>query len=101
VSPSHLDQRQPERARPRTAIDYQETDFVPYNFHAVPSVWQKVCHHYGLKDTHEAMEFIGNHIVKAGSDFNCNPWADDVGPVEIIVSGVPGRGIHPAKLPYR
>ncbi len=79
------------RTRVLTAINHQETDFVPYNFHAVPSVWQKVCHHYGLKDTHEAMEFIGNHIVKVGSDFNYNPWADDVGQVEIIVSGGPVR----------
>lgn len=73
------------------AIQHQETDFVPYNFHAVPGVWQKVCRHYGLKDTHEAVEFIGNHIVKVGSDFNYNPWADDVGRVELTVSGGPVR----------
>jgi uroporphyrinogen decarboxylase len=47
------------------------------------------------------MEFIGNHIVKVGSDFNYNPWADDVGEVELTVSGGPvhtaldeGGGLH-------
>ncbi|MDH7485321.1 MAG: uroporphyrinogen decarboxylase family protein [Anaerolineae bacterium] len=77
------------RERVWQAIHHQETDFVPYNFHAVPGVWQKVCRHYGLTDTHEAMEFIGNHIVKVGSDFNYNPWADEVGRVELTVSGGP------------
>lgn len=79
------------RERVFKAIQHQETDFVPYNFHAVPGVWQKVCRHYGLKDTHQAMEFIGNHIVKVGSDFNYNPWANDVGRVELTVSGGPVR----------
>ncbi len=77
------------RERVLKAIDHQETDFVSYNFHAVPIVWQKVRQHYGLKDNHEAMEFIGNHIVKVGSDFNYNPWAAEVGQVELTVSGGP------------
>lgn len=77
------------RERVLKAINHQETDFVPYNFHAVPSVWRKVRQHYGLKDNHEAMEFIGNHVVKVGSDFNYNPWAAEVGKVELTVSGGP------------
>jgi len=79
------------RKRVWQAIHHQETDFVPYNFHAVPPVWQRLCDHYGLADTHEAMEFVGNHIVKVGSDFNVNPWADDVGEVQLTVSGGPMR----------
>ena len=77
------------RERVLAAIDHQETDFVPYNFHAVPAVWHKVCQHYGLKDNHQAMEFIGNHIVKVGSDFNYNPWATEVGQVALTLSGGP------------
>ena len=79
------------RQRVLKAIHHQETDFVPYNFHAVPGVWQKVQQHYGLKDTHEVMAFIGNHVVKVGSDFNYNPWASEVGKVELTVSGGPVR----------
>jgi len=89
------------RERVFQAINHRQTDFVPYNFHAVPGAWQKVCEHYGLGDTGEAMEFIGNHIVKVGSDFNYNPWADDVGEVKLTVSGGPvrtaldeGGGLH-------
>jgi uroporphyrinogen decarboxylase len=80
-----------KRERVLRAINHQETDFVPYNFHAVPDVWQKVIAHYRLRDTDEAMAFIGNHIVKVGSDFNVNPWADDVGEVQLTVSGGPVR----------
>ncbi len=77
------------RERVLRAINHEETDFVPYNFHAVPGVWGKVCRHYGLKDNHEAMAFIGNHIVKVGSDFNYNPWAEQVGQVRLTLSGGP------------
>lgn len=77
------------RKRVLKAIQHQATDFVPYNFHAVPSVWGKVLRHYGLTDNHQAMAFIGNHIVKVGSDFNYNPWADQVGRVELTLSGGP------------
>jgi uroporphyrinogen decarboxylase len=77
------------RERVLDAILHRETDFVPYNFHAVPGVWRKVCQHYGLADNHAAMEFIGNHIVKVGSDFNYNPWASQVGQVQLTLSGGP------------
>ncbi|MCB0238378.1 MAG: hypothetical protein KDH08_06960, partial [Anaerolineae bacterium] len=59
-----------KRTRVLAAIGHQETDFVPYNFHAVPTVWKRVCELYGLADNHAAAAFIGNHIVKIGSDFN-------------------------------
>ena len=71
-----------KRERVLKAINHEQTDYVPYGFHAVPAVWDKVCAHYGLEDHHAAMAFIGNHIVKVGSDFNYNPWAADVGHVE-------------------
>ena len=77
------------RERVLAAINHQETDFVPYCLHAVPAVWDKICAHYGLRDHHEAMAFIGQHIVKIGSDFNYNPWAADVGKVELTPSGGP------------
>jgi uroporphyrinogen decarboxylase len=77
------------RERVLQAINHQETDFVPYNFHAVPSVWGKVRQHYELEDNHEAMEFIGNHVVKVGSDFNYNPWGEQVEQVELTLSGGP------------
>jgi uroporphyrinogen decarboxylase len=77
------------RERVLSAINHQQPDFVPYNFHAVPAVWEKVCQHYGLPDHHAAMAFIGNHVVKIGSDFNFNPWAADVGKVELTPSGGP------------
>jgi uroporphyrinogen decarboxylase len=77
------------RERVLRAIHHQETDFVPYNFHAVPGVWGMVCEHYALEDSHQAMAFIGNHIVKVGSDFNYNPWAAQVGEVELTLSGGP------------
>jgi len=78
-----------KRERVLKAIDHQQTDYVPYGLHAVPAVWDKVCAHYGLADHHAAMAFIGNHIVKIGSDFNYNPWASDVGKVELTPSGGP------------
>ena len=77
------------RARVLEAINHQETNLVPYCFHAVPAVWTKCAAHYGLRDHHEAMAFIGQHIVKIGSDFNFDPWAADVGKVELTPSGGP------------
>lgn len=77
------------RERVLAAINHQEPDYVPYGLHAVPAVWEKVRLHYGLADHLEAMAFIGNHIVKIGSDFNYNPWAADVGKVELTPSGGP------------
>ena len=58
------------RDRVMQAINHQEPDYVPYGLHAVPAVWERVCRHYGLRDHHEAMAFVGNHIVKIGSDFH-------------------------------
>jgi uroporphyrinogen decarboxylase len=52
-------------------------------------VWQRICDYYGLPDHHAAMAFIGQHIVKIGSDFNYNPWAADAGRVELTPSGGP------------
>lgn len=78
-----------KRDRVLQAINHQDTDYVPYGLHAVPAVWERVCQHYGLRDHHEAMAFIGNHIVKIGSDFNYNPWAAEIGQVELTPSGGP------------
>ena len=78
-----------KRERVLQAIHHQETDFVPYNFHAVPAVWERLCRHYGLADHHEAMAYIGSHVVKIGSDFNYNPWAAEVKRVELTPSGGP------------
>ena len=78
-----------KRERVLAAIRHQETDYVPYCLHAVPAVWQRICDTYGLPDHHAAMAFIGQHIVKIGSDFNYNPWAADVGKVELTPSGGP------------
>jgi uroporphyrinogen decarboxylase len=77
------------RERVLAAINHQETDYVPYNFHAVSSVYEKVRRHYGLEDNHQLAEYIGNHIVKIGSDFNYNKWADGVGQVQLTLSGGP------------
>ena len=79
------------RERVLQAINHQETDFVPYNFHAVSPVWDTLCQHYGLRDTHQAIDFIGNHVIKVGSDFNYNPWAAETGKVELTPSGGPVR----------
>ncbi len=78
-----------KRERVLAAICHEETDYVPYCLHAVPAVWQRICDYYGLPDHHAAMAFIGQHIVKVGSDFNYNPWAADVGKVELTPSGGP------------
>jgi uroporphyrinogen decarboxylase len=78
-----------KRERVLAAICHEETDFVPCCLHAVPAVWQRICDYYGLPDHHAAMAFIGQHIVKVGSDFNYNPWAVDAGKVELTPSGGP------------
>jgi len=75
------------RERVLQAIRHKETDFVPYNFHAIPLVYEKVRQYYGLADNTEAADFIGNHIVKIGTDFNYNPWADEVQEVNLTPSG--------------
>jgi uroporphyrinogen decarboxylase len=77
------------RERVLKAVQHQETDFVPYNFHAIPVVYEKLIEHYGLKDSLELADFIGNHIVKIGSDFNYNPWANEIQEVRLTPSGGP------------
>ena len=76
------------RERVLMAISHERPDFVPYNFHAIDPVYTRVRQHYGLPDNDAVVEFVGNHIVKVGSDFNVNPWADDVG-MQLVPSGGP------------
>jgi len=77
------------RERVLKAIRHEETDFVPYNFHAIPVVYKKLQDYYGLRDSVEVADFIGNHIVKIGSDFNYNPWAKEIQEVRLTPSGGP------------
>ncbi len=77
------------RERVFKAIQHQETDFVPFNFHAIPMVYHSIRDYYGLKDSEEVAEFIGNHVVKIGTDFNYNPWAAEVQQVDLTPSGGP------------
>lgn len=77
------------RERVLKAIRHEEADFVPYNFHAIPLVYKKLQDYYGLRDSTEVADFIGNHIVKIGSDFNYNPWAKEVQEVRLTPSGGP------------
>jgi uroporphyrinogen decarboxylase len=77
------------RQRVIQALKHQETDYVPYQFHAVSDVWEKVVKHYQLPaGTALLEEFFNNHIIKIGSDFNVNIWADNVG-AELVSSGGP------------
>lgn len=76
------------RERVLTAIRHEQPDFTPYNFHATASVYERVCRHYALPDNEALVEFTGNHIVKVGSDFNVNPWAEKI-EMELIPSGGP------------
>lgn len=75
------------RVRVLKAIQHEETEFVPYNFHAIPLVYEKIRNYYGLEDNTQMADFIGNHIVKIGTDFNYNPWADEVQEVNLTPSG--------------
>jgi uroporphyrinogen decarboxylase len=77
------------RERVLKAIQHHETDFVPYNFHAIPQVYQTLQDYYGLKSSLEVADFIGNHIVKIGSDFNYNPWGQEIQEVRLTPSGGP------------
>jgi uroporphyrinogen decarboxylase len=70
------------------AIHHQEPDYVPYQFHAPGSVYARVRHHYDLPDNDAVVDFVGNHLVKIGSDFNVNPWAEGI-QAELIPSGGP------------
>jgi uroporphyrinogen decarboxylase len=76
------------RERVLMAIRHEQPDFVPYNFHATGSVYTKIRQHYGLPDNDAVVEFVGNHIVKIGSDFNVNPWAEGV-KMRLVPSGGP------------
>jgi uroporphyrinogen decarboxylase len=75
------------RERVLRAIQHEETDFVPWNFHAIPMVYEKLRKHYGLEDSTKVADFVGNHVVKIGSDFNYNPWADEIQDVRLTPSG--------------
>jgi uroporphyrinogen decarboxylase len=77
------------RERVFKAIQHEETDFVPYNFHAIPQVYQTLQDYYGLNNSLEVADFIGNHIVKIGSDFNYNPWGQEIEEVRLTPSGGP------------
>jgi len=66
------------RERVLAAVHHEQTDFVPYNLHATGSVYQQLREHYGLPDNDAVVDFIGNHLVKIGSDFNVNPWSPDI-----------------------
>jgi uroporphyrinogen decarboxylase len=76
------------RERMAKAINHEETDHVPYCFHAAESVYAKVREHYDLPDNDAVMEFVGSHFVKIGSDFNVNPWAEGIR-MELVPSGGP------------
>jgi hypothetical protein len=52
-----------KRERVLQAVNHREIDFAPYNFHAVPSVWERVCQHCGLADHHKAMAYFGGHVL--------------------------------------
>ena len=77
------------RERVLKAIQHEETDFVPYNFHAIPQVYHTLQDFYGLSDSLAVADFIGNHIVKIGSDFNYNPWGQEIEEVRLTPSGGP------------
>lgn len=66
------------RERVLSAIFHQDTEFVPYNFHATGMVYRKVREYYDLPSNEAVIDFVGNHIVKIGSDFNVNPWAPGI-----------------------
>jgi uroporphyrinogen decarboxylase len=76
------------RERTLKAIRHETPDHVPYNFHATASVYEKLRDHYDLPTNDSVVAFVGNHIVKIGSDFNVNPWAEDV-QMKLIPSGGP------------
>ena len=61
------------RERVIAAIEHCEPDHVPCNFHAVPLVWDRMMDHYGYTDRDEFYNFLNNHIIKVGDDFNRDP----------------------------
>jgi hypothetical protein len=58
-----------KRERVLQAVNYGEIDFVPYNFHAVPAVWERLGQHYSLADHHEAMAYIGASSYQASTRY--------------------------------
>jgi uroporphyrinogen decarboxylase len=70
------------------ALRHEQPDFTPYNFHGSAGVYAALRQHYGFQDNQTLVEFIGNHIVKVGSDFNVDPWAQDI-QVQSLPSGGP------------
>jgi uroporphyrinogen decarboxylase len=76
------------RERVLTAIRHEQPDFVPYNFHGTAGVYEKARRHYNLPNNEALTEFTGSHIVKVGSDFNVNPWADNI-KMQLVPSGGP------------
>lgn len=76
------------RERMAHAINHQATDYVPYCFHASETVYSKVRDHYNLPNNDAVVEFVGNHFVKIGSDFNVNPWAAGI-EMQLVPSGGP------------
>ncbi len=76
------------RDRVLAAIRHEQTDYVPYNFHGSAGVYAALRQYYGFQDNQQLIEFIGNHLVKVGSDFNVNLWAQDI-QVQSLPSGGP------------
>jgi len=76
------------RERVLAAIRHEETDYVPYNLHATETVYARLRAHFGLADDDAVVEYVGNHVVKIGSDFNVNPWAEGV-QMRLVPSGGP------------
>ncbi len=76
------------RERVMLAVRHEQPDYTPYNFHGTSVVYKKVCAHYGLPGITAVADFVGNHLVKIGSDFNVNPWAENI-QVEQMPSGGP------------
>ena len=77
------------RERALAAVRHEETDYVPFNFHSIPMVYHKIRDHYGLKNSEEVADFLGNHVVKIGTDFNYNPWASEIKQLDLTPSGGP------------
>ncbi|MBX7235698.1 MAG: hypothetical protein K1X65_15025 [Caldilineales bacterium] len=87
ISPYGVPQNRRQRAL--AAIRHEATDYVPYNFHSIPMVYHKIRDYYGLRDSEEVADFIGNHVVKIGTDFNYNPWASEIKQLDLTPSGGP------------
>ena len=76
------------RERVIQAVQHSQPDFTPYNFHASASVYARVRRLYDLPTDLAVAEFVGNHVVKVGGDFNVNPWVGPSG-ATMVPSGGP------------